>query len=412
VVFGSARPVLGVIGYRPAVLAWLHPRTLSPLPGPRVRLRYGISGYGWAPDGSVLALGDVDDDALHLVDPVRLRRLATIEFGIVAEAPWSFAWLGPRRLAVVAGSSGDGSTLLMVDPMVRRVLSRRQLPPANLSAAAAGDRLVLLSSPPERIGPVRLLVVDGLGRTSSVELSGIHAGFQNPPDWDRPGAHGIGRDAALAVDPEGGRAFVVAAEAPVAEVDLATLRVTYRRLRQPVSLLRRLAHWLVPPAEAKLSAGTWRVACWLGGGTLAVWGAETSVHGDTPAEQRVDRRLSGLKLLDTRSWTVRTLDPAAEAASWQAGRLLAYGGAWDHEAQRERGVGLTLYGPGERPPRHLLGTRAVIEAHLNGDLAYAALDTGNEQGSRVTVSLRSGRVVASSEQPLPFLLMGRRGPTC
>jgi hypothetical protein len=205
---------------------------------------------------------------------------------------------------------------------------------------------------------------------------------------------------------------VVATEAPGAGFDLATLRVTYRRLRQPVSLLRRLAHWLVPPAEAKLSAGTWRVACWLGGGTLAVWGAETSVHGDTPAEQRVDRRLSGLKLLDTRSWTVRTLDPAAEAASWQAGRLLAYGGAWDHEAQRERGVGLTLYGPGERPPRHLLGTRAVIEAHLNGDLAYAALDTGNEQGSRVTVSLRSGRVVASSEQPLPFLLMGRRGPTC
>jgi hypothetical protein len=58
----------------------------------------------------------------------------------------------------------------------------------------------------------------------------------------------------------------------VAEVDLASLRVTYRRLRQPASLLRRLAHWLVPPAEAKLNAGTWRSACWLGDGSLAVGG--------------------------------------------------------------------------------------------------------------------------------------------
>src|SRR5829696_199867 len=148
---GAARPgpggaLLGVIGYRPAVLARLDPRTLRPLPGPRVRLRYGISGYGWSPDRSLLVLGDVDDDALHVVDPVRLRRVATIKFGIVAEAPRTFAWLGPRRLAVVAGDSGDGSTLLMVDPVAGRVLSRRPLPPAGLSVAAAGDRLILLGA--------------------------------------------------------------------------------------------------------------------------------------------------------------------------------------------------------------------------------------------------------------------------
>jgi hypothetical protein len=404
--------LLEVIGYKPAVLARLDPRTLRPLPGPRVRLRYGISGYGWSPDRSLLVLGDLDDDALHLVDPVRLRRLATIRFGIVAEAPQAFAWLGPRRLAVVAGSSGDGSTLLMVDPVARRVLSRRELPPADLSAVGAGDRLVLLSSTLEGIGPVRLLVVDDSGRARSLELSGIHAGFQDLPDWDRPGAYGVGRRAALAVDPEGGRAFVVAADAPVAEVDLASLRVTYRRPRQPVSLLRRLAHWLVPPAEAKLVAGTWRAACWLGDGTLAVWGAETGVVGDTPAERRVDRRLTGLELLDTRSWTVRTLGPAADMASWQAGRLLAYGWAWDHQAQRGLGVGLTVYGPGDQPPRHLLGTQAVLEAHVNGDLVYAAVDTGNEEYDRRVLSLRDGRVLASSERPLPWLLVGDRGPGC
>jgi hypothetical protein len=379
-----------VIGYKPAVLARLDPRTLRPLPGPRIRLRYGISGYGWSPDRSLLVLGDVDDDALHVVDPVRLRLMATIKFGIVAEAPQAFAWLGPRRLAVVAGDSGDGSTLLLVDPVAGRVLSRRPLPPAGLSVVAAGDRLVLLSSPLDWIGPVRLLVVDRSGRIRSVELPGIRAGFQNPPDWDRPGAYGVGRDAGLAVDPQGGRAFVVAAGVPVAEVDLASLQVTSRHLRQPASLLRRLAHWLVPPAEAKLDAGTRRSACWLGGGILAVWGAEASVTGDTPATQRVDRRLTGLKLIDTRSWRVRTLDPAAEEASWQAGRLLVYGGTWDARAERTRGAGLTLYGPGSRPPRHLLGAEAVMEAHLNGDLVYAAVDTGDEQFGRRVVSLGSG----------------------
>ena len=51
---GPAGPdgaLLGVVGYRPAVLARLDPRTLRPLPGPRVRLRYGISGYGWSSAG-------------------------------------------------------------------------------------------------------------------------------------------------------------------------------------------------------------------------------------------------------------------------------------------------------------------------------------------------------------------------
>ena len=409
---GPAVPPLGVVGSRPAVLVRLDPRTLRPLPGPRVRLPYGISGYAWSPDRSLLALGDLDNDALHLVDPVGLRRLATMRFGIVAEAPQSLAWLGPRRLAVVAGDSVDGSTLVMVDPVARRVLSRRQLDPAALSMAAAGGRVVLLSTPVERIGTPRLLVADGRGRLRTVWLPGVRAGFQVPPDWDRPGAYGVSREAALAVDPDGGRAFVVTAGATVAEVDLASLRVTDRRLRPPVSLLRRLAHWLVPPAEAKLSAGTWRAACWLGDGRLAVWGSESRVLGDTPAELRQEQRPSGLKLVDTRSWTVRALDPAATQASWRAGRLLAYGGTWDHEAQHARGVGLTLYGPGDRAPRHLLGTRAVVEAHLNGDLVYAAVDSGAEQYGRVVVSLPSGRVLSSSAAPLPYLLLGDRGPAC
>jgi hypothetical protein len=407
---GAIRVPIGVVGYKPAVVARLDPRTLRPLPGPRIELPFGVSGYGWSPDGSRLVLGDLDDDALHVVDPVRLRRLATIRFGIVAEAPQQLAWLGPRRVAVVAGNPGDGATLVLADPVAGRVLSRRPLAPAGIVAAGAGDRLVLLRTPIDRIGPARLSVVDHRGRIETVQLTGVLAGFQSPPDWDQPGAYGITRDAALAVDPTGGRAFVVAAGPTVAEVDLAGLQVTYRRLRQPSSLLRRLAHWLVPPAEAKQVAGTWRSACWLGGGTLAVWGGDSSVTGDTPETQRMDQEPSGLKLVDTRAWTVRPLDPAAPNASWQAGRLLAYGRTWDDEAEHERGTGLTVHGPGWA--RHLLGTRSVDDAYLNGDLVYASVDNGGDQLGRVVVSLRSGRVVASSDEPLPYLLLGDPGPGC
>jgi hypothetical protein len=332
------------------VLARLDPRTLRPLPGPRIKLRYGISSYGWSPDRSLLVLGDVDDDVLHLIDPVRLRRLGTIRFGIVARAL-------------------------------------------------------------DQIGPALLSVLDDRGRIETVLLPRARVGFQHPPDWDRPGAYGISRDAALAVDPEGGRAFVVAPDAPIAEVDLASLQVTDRQPRQPASLLRRLAHWLVPPAEASSAPGHPGGPAGSGMGGWRCWAARPGGRRRSP-ELRQERRSIGLKLVDVRAWTVRPLDPAATAARWEAGRLVTFGGAWDAEAQRERGVGLTVHGPGVRQPVHLLGTRLVHDARLNGDLVYASVDNGGELFGRVVVSLRSGRVVASSDQPLPYLLLGGPGPGC
>jgi hypothetical protein len=407
-----AGPVLGVVGGRPAGLVRLDPRTLEPLDGRRVVLPHGTSGYAWSPDRRLLVLGDLDDDVVHVVDPVRLRLVRTIRFGIVARAPRQVAWLGPRRLAVVAGDPGDGAYLLTVDPVAGRVLSRRRLAPAMLTGVVAGDRLVLLRTVVDGIRAAGLLVVDAHGGIRTVELDRLQAGFQGPRDWDSPGAYGVSRDAGLAVDPAGGRAFVVAAGPTVAEVDLAGLHVTYHQLRQPVSLLRRLAHWLVPPAQAKLAAGTWRAACWLGGGSLAVWGTDARVTGATPAELRSDLRPSGLKLVDTRTWTVRTLDPEATGARWQAGRLLAFGSIWDGEAQQERGSGLTLYQQGDHLGRHLLGDRAVLDARLRGDLVYAAVDRGGGQPGRVVLSLSTGRVLASSDDPLPDLLLGERDSRC
>ena len=52
-----------------------------------------------------------------------------------------------------------------------------------------------------------------------------------------------------------------------------------------------------------------------------------------------------------------------------------------------------------------------MEAHLNGDLVYAAVDTGAEDWASRVVSLTSGQVVAS-ERPLPWLLLGQDDRPC
>jgi hypothetical protein len=105
---GPDGPVLGVVGGKPAELVRLDPLTLEPLPGRRVALPYGISGWAWSPDRRLLALGGFDDDVVHVVDPARMRLVRKVRFGIVARAPQQVAWLGPRRLAVVAGTRGTG----------------------------------------------------------------------------------------------------------------------------------------------------------------------------------------------------------------------------------------------------------------------------------------------------------------
>jgi hypothetical protein len=205
---------------------------------------------------------------------------------------------------------------------------------------------------------------------------------------------------------------VVAAGTPVAEVDLATLRVAYHGLSQPVSLLRRLAGWLVPPAEAKMVSGPWRQACWLGDGLLAVWGFEVKVAGDAGGEPDLKDTPSGLKLVDTRRWTVRQVHPEATGVRWHGGRLLAFGVRW-YDQQRPGGIGLTVYGPGDRRPLRLFRNRQIHEVQVNGDLAYA-IDWGNEprKPEVAVVDLRGGRVLTTRRGAVPYLLLGGDRAAC
>jgi hypothetical protein len=401
-------PVLGIVGDRPPMLVRLDSRSLRPLPGRWLRLDGSVAGYGWSPDRSVLALGDSDESVLHLVDVGRMRLLGKVRLGAPGAPQW-FAWLGPRRLVAVAEDSpGDPaaepgeSSVLLVDPLSRRVLQRRRLEGRTASFVVLRDRVVMLTTPVEGIGTARLAVADGHGRVRAVPLRAIAAGFKQPADWS-DGA-GEERQAGLAVDPAGDRAFVVAAGVPVAEVDLDDLGVTYRGLSRPASLLRRLAGWLVPPVEAKMVSGPLRSACWLGDGLLAVWGSDRRVVKDAAGNPGVEETPAGLKLVDTRDWSVRQVHPSATSIRWRGGRLLVYGVPGYSEP--EEGIGLTLYGPGGRPAVRLFRGRPIGDVWVNGDLAYVVRWEHDLEKSQVAVvDLHRDRVISRRRGLPPYLLL-------
>src|SRR6266542_4343024 len=333
---------------------------------------------------------------------------------IISDEPTVLARLDPRSLRPLPGRrvdlgepvagyglSADRSTLVLGD---------------NDQAVLAGvvrlpGRLVVLLTPGGAIGPARLAVVDGRGAVRAVTLPGIAAGFTRPA-VEGPDAVGRQWVAGLAVDAAGGRAFVVAADQPVAEVDLASLRVTNHAPRRPVGLLGRLAGWLTPPAQAKAVSGPARQACWLGGGLLAVAGFQARVRRDAGGQVQDEQVPAGVKLLEVRGWTVRLLDAHASQVSYRGGWLLTFGGAWSGAEQRWHGAGLGVWGPGGRRPLHLFGTRFVAEVHVNGDLAYVALPESDGDPTAAIVDLRTGRVLAEPPGLPPYLLLGEDDSTC
>jgi len=407
---GAPAPVLAIISDEPTVLARLDPRSLRPLPGRRVDLGEPVAGYGLSADRSTLVLGDNDQAVLVVVDVAGMRLLGRLLLEPGGGAPAALAWLGPRRVAAITEGDG-GVSVVLVDPLARRVLARQRLGGVLAGVVRLPGRLVVLLTPGGAIGPARLAVVDGRGAVRAVTLPGIAAGFTRPA-VEGPDAVGRQWVAGLAVDAAGGRAFVVAADQPVAEVDLASLRVTNHAPRRPVGLLGRLAGWLTPPAQAKAVSGPARQACWLGGGLLAVAGFQARVRRDAGGQVQDEQVPAGVKLLEVRGWTVRLLDAHASQVSYRGGWLLTFGGAWSGAEQRWHGAGLGVWGPGGRRPLHLFGTRFVAEVHVNGDLAYVALPESDGDPTAAIVDLRTGRVLAEPPGLPPYLLLGEDDSTC
>jgi hypothetical protein len=363
---GATQPRLYGVHWQGSLgLVRVDPDTLRPLAGRRVPLAAEPLGWSFAPDRSRIVMGStargaklrlIDLRAMRAVGDVRVTRRGS---GIAT------TWAGPKRvLAVVVtpGCCGAGDTIVAgVDTGRRRVIWRRTLG----GSLQAGERfrrgfLLVLGPRGRSVGPSRLVQVGPEGDIRSTALPEIRSGMESSGKvthaWD-PG---------LAVDRSGGRAFVVQARAPVAEVDLQTLQVH----SHPLQLEARAADALAGPS---------RDALWLGRGLLAVTGSDRS---SSTGEKGGRESPAGLELIDTRRWHARTIDSRTTDAVLVSGTLLAS----TFLDTRRSGSGLTGYSLDGRRKFHLFGNDPIWGAQPLGSNALV----GGRRGSAL-IDARTGR---------------------
>jgi hypothetical protein len=264
------------------------------------------------------------------------------------------------------------------------------------------DSAAVLLSPLRGIGPAALAVVDRSGTLRTADLGRIEVGTE-PFDPERISVIHLAHPG-LAVDPDSGRAFVVGAVPPVAEIDLATLAVRYHDLTRPSSFLARLRSGLEPTAQAKGAPdGPVRSARWLGDGMLAVWGYDS--HGSVIGNDiQWSATPAGLSLVDTRDWSIRTVDPTASEAVPAGPDLLTWSSLWDSQARKTSGTGLSVYDRGGNRRFHLFGERPVPYAAPSGSRALVAFLSST--ASYAVIDLASGRVLRTEKRAAPpFVLV-------
>jgi hypothetical protein len=402
----AGRPLVGVISSDNLAteLARLDPRTLRPLSGGRLKLTGSWPMTAVAPNRSTAVLGSEAGD-LTVIDLVHLRQLGAVKTDLPGAAIFGWSWVGRSRLLLIDTSQQAVTEVLAVDVNARRPVRRQRLNGVVQGYARLPRGLALLVTRANEIGRARLVVSDANAGLRTVSLAEINAGFKQLDDTDGSGPRMEQAVPGIAADPTGRRVYVVPGNGPVAEVELASLEVTYHRLGRSASPWQRLARWWAPPAEAKILSGPSRSALWLGDGQLAVTGFDGSAKGhhmEIP---------SGLELIDTASWTVRQVDRHSSSAVLAAGRLLAFGTAFGTGPDgANKGYGLTLYGPGDHRPVHRFGAKQVSWIQADGDLAYVQLmdaNLSNMEGYAV-VDLRSGRVLGKGTGNPPELLVPNR----
>ncbi len=394
-----ATPLYGIAGPPPAGVVRVDPGTLRRLPGWRIPLDGHSFGWSFSPNRSRLALGSDGSGEVRLLDLRRRRVLGDVEVKI-AEPGLVLAsvWVGPNRVLAVVVSPGccglgDTTVAAIAATPAPHLLWRRRLG-GSLQAGARFQRsLVLVLGPSGRkLGPSRLVTVAPDGHVRSTRVAEIRSGVSRSGDYRSGRFVSDIWDPGLAVDPVGARAFVVQTGAPVADIDLRSLEVRYHNLSEPISLLGRLHDWLEPKAEAKADEGPTRQALWLGDGMLAVTGFDGRAGIDSRGGQAEWATPAGLKLIDTRSWSVRTLDPDVSNAVLASGTLLAFGVLWDSRSQQMTGSGLSGYDPDGHRRFHLYGDDPIATVQPLG----TRILVGGASGSRLfhrgaVLDARTGR---------------------
>jgi hypothetical protein len=315
-------------------------------------------------------------------------------------------WARPDHVvAIVDKCCAGASELVVVDPGSRRVVSRQELPGSVTALARGSSSLVMLMTPRGQIGPARLDVVGDDGSLRSVALDRVIAGSFWPTGAEQDPI-GKFRVPALVVDPAGQRAYVMQADGPAADVDLRTLAVSYHVLTVPKSLFARFGDWLSPPALAKGGNGPHRSGTWLGDGLIAITGTDEQASRDPNGTMSMSVTPSGLAIVDTHDWTIRTLDRGADAVMPVDGLLLATGSRWSSDGSAPTGMGVAAYGADRKLRFHVLDGRSTGLAAAMGGRAYVYVNGQDGISTVDVVDLATGRIVGEHSPDLPTLLLG------
>jgi hypothetical protein len=355
-------------------IGWFDPVTLRPTSAYRATLPEQTSMWSVSPDGELLAIGLTN--GVRIIDTDSLRSITDLR---ISDTGFALTWLSDDVLVIVGPDE-----VSLWDARVGRT-RHFPLPGGVVSSYAATDRLLVVTTEGgyRRPGPAHLVQVDASG-PRSVELEGLQAGF----DPNR-GEHGTRLTPGLAFDADRTRAFVVPSEGPIAEVDLVDMDIDLRR--PAASLLQTVASALVVPASAKLGAWSHVRAVWVGDGLLAVSGEKGSTIDP-------DARAAGVSLVDTRDWTVCSLDPRPTHVAVSGGVLLAWGGA---DFGEFGGTGLIGYDLTDGSRWHRFG-RQYLDVQVNGPHVYAI---NSWHGWRVrTLDVETGTVLSRYRGRPPTVL--------
>jgi len=367
---------------RGSELFWADGRTLEPVNDLSYAVPFFFGAAERSPDGTRLAVGGSEAGVVDIVDLERMRSLGTIDLPTgttVDRLHWNEA---DRILATLWG---EQSKVAALQPGARKPIAVHDLGGMILKSTSAGDKLVILLAPTDGIGQARLALYDG-DDVRSVDLPGVRAG------WDESGEQEDYRARqllpALAVEPSGSRAVVIAPGNRAVEVDLASLTATSHDLAQAASLLERFRNWLEPAAWAKMIEGPELNAVWLPNGLIALSGVRYSTEGDS-----IRTTPAGLALVDPGNWSVRHVSDAPAWVTLRGDALL--GSAWDAMSEAQK---LYVF-DADGTPRFDLARRGQADlSQTAGEHLYVSTQDGRKIE---IVDLATGETVgrASPERP-------------
>jgi hypothetical protein len=344
-----------------------------------VPLGKGASYLGRSPGAGYRAAFSVGTrfNAMRFVDLSLMKPEKLVQLPCSVRAP--VLWETADRLVAMCSSSA--TSVLIIDPVKQRLISRKALKGELQNVQAANGLMVGVLAPLGTIGAARLVEVDGTGFTRIAALPGVRAGTKV---LDQNTSHFRIERPAVAIEPMGRRAAVVPATGPVSIVDLSSLAVSNRAVRSVASAKKEVE-------------GSQRTAIWTWNDTIAVggwdWAPDRSVQ-------------VGLTLIDTTNWTSRRLDHDAPGMSYTGigGNLLAWGSRWDAASQTSIGSGLTAYGTDGTLRYHLFGREPINIAAVAGTYAYITSDAKHFQ----IVDTMTGNVIGTPTTERPTMLAPTR----